>query len=332
VLVLVLGLGFGLACLPPATVAPPSPSPAASPAPPVDTAEDCLVWLDEYDWQGQLHARELRWGPGGVRERSQPGFIVGDGEQLFELTLAREPYDASELYGRVGEAEVRCEEPVVSLRKLPDGVAQPTLSARPSCTGVLPPEQGGGRVELRSTLEIISVLGPFIGWREQVDGREVDGGSSSRVRIQTLDVRSNEPLAASVWLRQASLTMLEVALARAVDPNLDALACELKAAPSALTELTGFAIAWSGPEAGGPRLRVGYRCCGGQACELDDPLPDLDPELGRWLPDPDGLLHSPYGCGSLGLDGTLRSRTGDPVGVIELDPEALVGVVFVPPG
>jgi hypothetical protein len=59
-------------------------------------------------------------------------------------------------------------------------------------------------------------------------------------------------------------------------------------------------------------------------------MPEVDVELAARVPDPDRLLHSPYGCGSIGLDGQLRTRDGVAVGGVELDPARMVGVLFLP--
>ena len=48
------------------------------------------------------------------------------------------------------------------------------------------------------------------------------------------------------------------------------------------------------------------------------------------LPDADKLLHSPFGCGSVGFDGRVRTREGVVVGEHPVAPDELLGVVFVP--
>uniref|UniRef100_UPI001C6252EB hypothetical protein n=1 Tax=Enhygromyxa salina TaxID=215803 RepID=UPI001C6252EB len=54
------------------------------------------------------------------------------------------------------------------------------------------------------------------------------------------------------------------------------------------------------------------------------------PELAALLPDEDGLLRSPFGCGSIGLDGSVRTRDGAPVGAHPVATRDLLGVVFLP--
>ena len=108
--------------------------------------------------------------------------------------------------------------------------------------------------------------------------------------------------------------------------------CSIRDAPTTLADARGFAIVWD--EDDGARVRIGYGCCTWERnhgmCELEDPLPPADLELAAMLPDEDKLLHSPYGCGSIGLDGRVRTREGVTIGEHAVAPDDLLGVVFLP--
>ncbi|MFO7563076.1 MAG: hypothetical protein R6X02_10575 [Enhygromyxa sp.] len=314
---LALALAAGsLACLPPASL-PPAPAVAAESAQtPAPELGSCRALIGERH-EGRFVTRELRWDARGIHEASRAGLLLGDAEGLFELSLERRALDPSELYG---DAEVRCEEPALMLRKLPDGVARPLLTTRPTCVGTVDGEQ----FELRTSLQVVSALGPFLGWREQIEGSGAE--RASRVRYGTTDVRDARALAASEWLLEAPRS-----IESNFRPDTDEMigrSCKQRDLPGTTAAIEGFAIRWTDTE--GSRLQLAYRCCDGRSCELDDPVPRLDPELATRLPDPDRLLHSPYGCGSIGLNGQLRTRDGVAIGRVELDPKKVIGAVFLP--
>ncbi|HVH98828.1 MAG TPA: hypothetical protein VM869_08960 [Enhygromyxa sp.] len=300
-------------CLPPATLQPAEGSVAESTVDARAEPARCRVLIGERDREGRLSTREVRWGGGleisvGLRE----GLVLGDAQELVAITLERRAYDSTDLYG---DAMVRCEEDVIMMRELAEQVARPLVVGLPSCFG----EVDGEQVSLSSTLQIVSGLGPYLGWREVVDG--VAPEPTSKLAYHTVDVRDGRRLEADVWLLEPTETMKTAFESVGVD-------CKRDDAPQSPAAIDGFAIRWS--DAGGPRLLAGYRCCGRRSCELDEPLPKTDAELAARLPDPDRLLHSPLGCGSLGLDGQLRTRDGVVVGSIVLDARKLVGVLFLP--
>lgn len=303
-------------CLPPATLQATEDSVAASQPERQAESKGCRVLLGELDPQGRLATRELRWDARRVhpvRERSREGLIVGDEEKLYELTLLRHEIDPTYIYG---EASMYCEEDVIMRRKLPGGVAEPLVaSPRSACVG----EYRGERVELEASLQIVSILGPYLGWREHVEGASPD--PTARLSYRTVDVRDGNLLRGAVWLLEPTASM------RSTFENIG-VDCQRDDAPQSLDAVYGFAIRWSDPE--GPQLLVGYSCCDERSCELVEPLPAVDSELAMRLPDPDRLLHSPYGCGSIGLDGQLRTREGTAVGRVELDASRLLGVLFLP--
>jgi hypothetical protein len=314
---LVLALGAAsVACLPPASL-PPTPAVAAESAlTPTPELGQCRALLGEQQGD-RFVTRELRWDARGIHEATRAGLLLGNAEHLFEVSLERHPYDPSAIYG---DAALRCEESTLMLRKLPDGLAKPLLSARPACVGTADGEQ----IELASTLQIVSGLGPYLGWREVTEGRAPE--RVSRIRYGTLDVATGRALAANVWLIEAPAT-----IESNFRPDSDEVfgrSCKQRDLPSTIAAIEGFAIRWTDPE--GPRLQLAYRCCDGRSCELDDPVPKLDADLATLLPDPDRLLHSPFGCGSIGLDGQLRTRNGKAVGRVELDQKKVIGAVFLP--
>ncbi len=299
-------------CLPPAKLEP-APIAAAETAPAHAQAPDrCRVLIGERDDVRRYSTRELRWGPAGVSEARREGLVVGDADRLYVVTVERQPWEPYEVYG---DDEVRCEQNLVMLRKLPDGLAQPHIAAQPACTGI----SDGEPFAVESSLEIVSVLGPLLGWRERVDAD--DSERTSQLDYVTLDLDENRELDANVWLLEPTPSMLESA-------GRIGSSCERNDMPETTADIHGFAVRWSAPA--GPRLLVGYRCCKARSCELDEPLPKVVDELATQLPDPDGLLHSPYGCGSIGLDGQLRTRDGVVVGRVELDPARVIGAVFLP--
>lgn len=313
-----LALVFGaasVACLPPASL-PPEPGVAAELAlAPTATLGQCRVLIGEQH-EGRYVTRELRWDALGIHESTRPGLLLGDSDGLYEVSLERQPYDSTDLYG---DAAVRCEEPRLLLRKLPDGLAMPLVTARPACVGVVDGEQ----LDLTSSLQIVSGLGPYLGWREQVEGRGPE--RVFRVRYGTIDVRDRQPLSAHVSLLETPRTMESN-----FRPDGEEIgrSCKQRDLPTSTAAIDGFAIRWTDAE--GSRLHFAYRCCDGRSCELDDPVPRIDADLASRLPDPDRLVHSPHGCGSIGLDGQLRTRDGQIVGGVEIDAKKVVGLVFLP--
>jgi hypothetical protein len=304
-------LGMLVACLPPAALQPTAASAAELP-PPASEPERCRALVGEVEAStGRFSTRQLFWGPQGVREDAgREGLVVGDADELVELTLERRAHDPTDLYG---DAQVRCEEDVIVSRELPDGVAQPMITAEPACVGIVDGEQ----LALESSLRIVSAFGPYVGWREQVQGAAPE--PTWRLDYHTADVRDGSSLRADVLLEPTPSMRMHV--------DTIGLGCKRNDAP-APGAIDGFAIRWQ--DDAGARLLIGYSCCGDRSCELDDPLPKIDPELAALLPDPDGLLHSPHGCGSIGLDGRLHGRDGAVVGQVRLDPKRVLGVVFLP--
>lgn len=307
-----------LACLPPATLELAPAAAEAAPQPTIDPSS-CRALIGEVTERGDHVTRELHWGLVGVDERERAGLIVGDADELFAVTLERTPIDPAEFFDDV--SEVRCEEPSILFRKLPDGVAQPLVSASAACVG----EVSGERFDGESSLAIVSALGPYLGWRSQLDSTTPI--REKRMKYGTVDVRNARDLVAADVLEPSETMVRADLIQRGEAESLDAR-CRERDAPQGPWQVNGFAIDWARERP--PILRVAYTCCGQSICELEDPLPSIDAELGARLPDADGLLHSPYGCGSIGLDGQLRSREGASIGRIELDAKRVIGVVFLP--
>src|SRR5690606_15421378 len=122
-----------LACLPPASL---TPSPAVAAELELTPAPALGQWraLVSEQHDGRFVTRERGWDAHGIAEATRPGLVLGDADGLFEVGLERRPLDASELYG---DAEIRCEEPTLTIRKLPDGIVKPLRSARPACLGTV---------------------------------------------------------------------------------------------------------------------------------------------------------------------------------------------------
>lgn len=299
-------------CLPPASLQPAEASVAEQAPDPADEPDRCRALIGERDDAGRFSTRELRWGPRGISENTRAGLVLGDDEQLYEITLERRGYDATELYG---DAQVRCEEDVVMRRKLPDGVGRPLYVGRPGCVGTV----DGERVALESSLRIVSAMGPYVGVREQTEGAAPE--PTSQLDYRTIDVRDAGELVAGTELLEPTATMRSEFEQLGID-------CERDDSPQSPEHIDGFAIRWV--DAKGPRLLFGYSCCGARSCERDEALPKVEAELAALLPDPDRLLHSPFGCGSIGLDGQLRTRDGAVVGRVGLDAERVMAVVFLP--
>lgn len=310
----VIGAFFVIGCLPPATIDTafePSLAPAATPkrGPGV-----CRALISERGTQGPL-THELRWDDKGMKStQSFAGMVVGTADELFELSATRGPYDPRELYG-VGEPDLRCEVDVLWVRRLPDGAAQPLVEATPACTGTA----DGNDISLQSDLAVLSAVGPLIGWRTRAQGH--DGAPVARLDYQTTDLRDFSRAAARDWLVEGPEPAVE-----AETPT-----CAERDAPR-LDAMRGFALAWD--ERQHVRVHVAYACCRRDptphTCELERDLPRPDPELSTMLPDADALLHSPLGCGSIGLDGSVRAHDGTAVGRHDVQVDALLGVVFLP--
>lgn len=304
---------LALACLPPAsieTASEPALTPASTPPAATDT---CRVLISERGDRGPL-THELVWDRERVRStQSHPGMVVGTADELFAIWATRSPYDGLELYG-VGEPDLRCEADVIWVRRLPHGAAQPLVEATPACVGTA----AGTKISLESTLNLLSTIGPLVGWRARVGG--LDPSLVDIVDYQTIDLRTFTRAAPSDWLLEPPK---HIAL-----PESERSGCEARDAPTSLDVARGFALTWH--EAWAVRLRMGWACCDHESCELDESLPRPDPELAAMLPDADLLLHSPFGCGSIGLDGSVRTRDGALVGRHEVAPNELLGVVFLP--
>lgn len=306
-----------LGCLPPATIDGPT-EPALTPAPTSDAApSQCRALITERGARGPL-THELRWDSARlISTQTHRGLVVGTADQLFALRVERVQFDPVELYGEAGRA-LTCERDVISTRRLPDGLDQPLVEATPACAGVF----NGSEVALESTLSLLTAIGPLLAWRARTEG--TDPAPIGQLNYRTIDLRSAEPARPEQWLLEPSQTMLRE------EPEHGA--CTLRDAPRSLADARGFAIVWSDDD--GARLRIGYSCCtwarNHGMCELDDPLPRPDLELAAMLPDQDKLLHSPYACGSIGLDGRVRNRDGVQVGEHPVATADLLGVVFLP--
>ncbi|KIG11726.1 hypothetical protein DB30_02584 [Enhygromyxa salina] len=308
---------LGLGCLPPANIKGPI-EPALTPAPTtkIDPGQ-CRALVTERGARGPL-THELRWdGARLISSATHRGLMVGSADQLFALRVERVSFDPVGLYGEAGAA-LTCEQDVISTRRFPDGVDRPLIEATPACTG----EFEGQKVALESTLSLQTAIGPLLSWRARTEG--YDPARIGVLTYRTLDLRSSEPARPEQWLLAPSQSMTRD------EPEHGA--CTRRDAPRTLADTRGFAIAWHPDD--GTRLRIGYRCCTWERnhgmCEFEDPLPQPDPELAAMLPDADLLLHSPFGCGSIGLDGGIRTREGVAIGEHEVAPADLLGVVFLP--
>lgn len=328
-----------LACpLPPAQVDVPGESRAEADPEPRARAGDCRALVTTADDRGP-RVHELRWSDAGVDHRQARGMIAGDDEGLFELRLKAhgELPDYFEVDADAAAGAIRCETQELWVRALPEGVAYPLVESVPACVG----ELEGERYELESDLRITSIFGPLLGYRDHAVG--LGPGPISRARYRTVDLRSGEEVeAVEAFVGPLPRALAEIAELR---PQLEAEGerapvplnlepCAVSSGPAGYDEIEGFAIEWS--ERGGLRLRVGWSCCSWEdkrnICELDDDLPAAGPAFAGRLPDPDELLHSPHGCGSIGLDGKLRDRAGAVVGEHGLSREAILGVAFLPAG
>jgi hypothetical protein len=309
-------LGLVLACLPPATIETPL-DPALGPPPPSPTdPSECRALISERSDRGPL-THELRWNSEGLRPIvTHRGLVVGTAEDLYALRARRQSFDPAEIFS--APEGLRCEQAVLWARQLPDGIEEPLVEALPACVG----EVDGERVELESTLELLSVVGPLLAWRVREEGWGPD--PIGTLDYRTIDLRTSQQTRPQAWLAEPSETMSRA--------NPDHGACTQRDAPRSLARARGFALVWDAHDR--LRLRVGYACCSWEQnhgmCELDDPLPRPDPELEAFLPDEDGLLHSPFGCGSIGLDGSVRTRDGARVGEHPVRTDTLLGVAFLP--
>lgn len=311
-----VGLCLVLGCLPPATietVTDPALLPAATAGP---SGDECRALISERSERGPL-THELRWDHERVRStQSYAGMVVGTADELFAIWATRGRFDALDLYG-VGEPDLRCEADVIWVRRMPHGANQPLVEAAPACVGMV----GGNDISVESNLNLLSAIGPLIGWRAQVAGH--DPSPIAHLDYQTTDLRTFTRAAPGDWLLEPLVSM---------KPREGKSSCDTNDRPRSLDTTRGFALTWDG--LGLPRAHVGYACCKHnptpRSCELDDPLPRPDPELAAMLPDADALLHSPFGCGSIGLDGSVRTRDGALVGHHDVDPSKLLGVVFLP--
>ncbi len=310
-----LALATTLSCLPPATIETafePSLAPAEQDE---GGSRACRVLISEHGAHGPV-THELRWDASGMKAtQSYAGMVVGTADELFELSATRAAYDPLELYG-VGEPDLRCEADVLWARRLPHGADQPLVEATPACTGTA----NGKSIALESNLALLSAVGPLIGWRAHKQGH--DPGPVAHLDYQTIDLRDFSRAAARDWLVEDR--------ERAVEDEPTAT-CSVRDAPR-LETMRGFALAWDQLQR--VRVHVAYACCrrdpNPRTCELERDLPRPDPELSTMLPDADALLHSPLGCGSIGLDGSVRAHDGTPVGRHEVGVDALLGVVFLP--
>ncbi|WP_146155547.1 hypothetical protein, partial [Enhygromyxa salina] len=254
------GLACVLGCLPPATIETPV-EPALIPAAAGElAARECRALITERGDRGP-RTHELRWDSAELEPiTAQPGLVVGTADELFALRVERVPVDPTSLYGEAGRG-LSCEQDLISARRLPEGVSQPLAEALPACVG----EFEGERVEVASSLRLLSAMGPLLAWRTQTEGFEP--GPIGLLRHLSLDLRTAELARAEDWLPGPSQTM---ALA---EPERST--CELRDAPRELAELRGFALVWDAVAR--VRVRVGYSCCSWahnrSMCELDDPLP-----------------------------------------------------------
>jgi hypothetical protein len=312
-----VGLALTLGCLPPATIetaTEPALEPASTAGP---SGDECRALISERSDRGPL-THELRWDRERVRStQSYAGMVAGTADELFAIWATRGRFDALDLYG-VGEPDLRCEADVIWVRRMPHGAKQPLVEAAPACVGIV----DGKQISIESNLNLLSAIGPLIGWRAHVAGH--DPSPIANLDYQTTDLRTFTRADPGAWLLEPPSSMLR--------PESERSGCAELDAPLSLEGARGFALRWDGR--GLPRVHVGYACCKRAAqprsCELDDPLPRPDPELTAMLPDADALLHSPFGCGSIGLDGSIRTRDGAPVGQHDIDPSKLLGVVFLP--
>jgi hypothetical protein len=306
-----------MACLPSATIettAEPALAPASTPSIPSD---ECRALLSERSDRGPL-LHELRWDRERVRStQSRVGMVAGTADELFEIWATRGPFDGLDLYG-VGEPDLRCEADVIWVRRMPHGLPQSLVEAAPACVGMV----NRAQISIASNLNLLSAIGPLVGWRARIEGR--DPSPIAHLDYQTTDLRTFTRAAPRDWLLEPTSSMTR--------PESERSGCAEIDAPSSLEGARGFALTWN--DLGLPRVHVGHACCKHdttpRSCELDDPLPRPDPELAAMLPDADALLHSPFGCGSIGLDGSVRTRDGTPVGHHDVAPDALLGVVFLP--
>jgi hypothetical protein len=306
-----------LGCLPPAKIDNPI-DPALTPAPTNDgPPSQCRALITERSARGPL-THELRWdGARVISTDTERGLAVGTADQLYALRVERLRFDPIGLYGEAGHA-LTCEQDVISTRRLPEGIDHPLVEATPACRGAFE----GQKVELESRLSLLTAIGPLLAWRARAEG--YDPTPVGQINYRTIDLRRSEPVRPEQWLLEPSQTMLRE------DPEHGP--CTRRDAPRSLADARGFAIVWDPNE--GARVRIGYRCCTWEhnhgMCELEDPLPRADPELADLLPDQDKLLHSPFGCGSIGLDGRVRTREGVAIGEHPVAIEDLLGVVFLP--
>jgi hypothetical protein len=311
-------LGLALGCLPPATIET-TTEPALVPASTTgSTGDECRALISERSDRGPL-THELRWDNQGVRStQTHAGMVVGTPDELFAIWASHEPFDGLDLYG-ASEPDLRCEEEVIWVRRMPHGVPQRFAETMPTCVGTA----HGKPIAVESHLSLVSAFGPLIGWRTQVDGHDPD--PITYLSYETTDLRTFSRAIPQEWVLEQLASMQK--------PSVERVGCEEADAPRVMADTRGFALRWDGR--GPPRVRVGYGCCRSapyvfRSCELDDPLPRIDPELTAMLPDADALLHSPFGCGSIGLDGSVRTRDGALVGQTDVDPSKLLGVVFLP--
>jgi hypothetical protein len=308
------GLVAILSCLPSAkieTTFEPSLAPAEQP---VSPSKACRALISERGGHGPM-THELRWDASGMKStQSFSGMVVGTSDELFELSATRGAYDPLELYG-VGEPALRCEVDVLWARRLPHGSEQSLVEATPACTGTV----DGKAIALQSNLAVLSAIGPLIGWRAQEQGH--DPSPVAHLDYQTTDLRDFSQAAARDWLVEGPVPAVEDG-----KPT-----CSQLDTPG-LGSMRGFALTWD--EQQRVRVRVAYKCCRHdptpRTCELERDLPRPDAGLTKLLPDADGLLHSPFGCGSIGLDGSVRAYDGTPVGRHDVGVDALLGVVFLP--
>jgi hypothetical protein len=306
-----------LGCLPPAsieTATEPALVPASNPGP---VGDECRALLSERSDRGPL-IHELRWDRERIRSTQRhEGMVAGTADELFAIWATRTRFDGLDLYG-VGEPDLVCEADVIWVRRMPHGLTQSLVEATPACVGIV----GGKQISIESNLNLLSAIGPLVGWRAHVAGR--DPNPIAHLDYQTIDLRTFSRALPRDWLLEPPSSIAQ--------PESERRGCVEHDAPLSLDGARGFALRWEGR--GLPRMNVGHACCQHEAaprgCELDDPLPRPDPELAAMLPDADALLHSPFGCGSIGLDGSVRTRDGAMVGQHDVDPSKLLGVVFLP--
>jgi hypothetical protein len=312
-----LGLSLLLGCLPSASIET-AAEPALTDASSSGTAgEQCRALISERSDRGPL-THELRWDRERIRStQSFAGMVVGTADELFAIWATRSRFDGLDLYG-VGEPDLSCEADVIWVRRMPHGAKQPLVEAAPACVGTV----DGQPIAIESNLNLLSAIGPLIGWRARVQGH--DPSPIAHLDYQTIDLRTFTRAAPRDWLLEPTASM--------VRPESERSGCAELDVPTSFEVTRGFALRWH--DRGLPRMHIGYTCCKHdptpQSCEIDDPLPRPDPELAAMLPDADSLLHSPFGCGSIGLDGSVRRRDGAPVGQHDVEASKLLGVVFLP--